>query len=1286
MSSWIRSLDYTLLAASLSIWTALSPQVAWAQSQFTQRVDSLLFCEQDIDFWEISQPYTIQNGDTFSSIADRIGMPYDDFVMIWSFVNPGKDINATIQVGEVFYIPKYDEVSRLRIEYYKTQIIAQNNFETANELFETWNIDELKQLFWFDITPRLPINLGIKRANDVLLDMITQWYRIWPRSALPELENTAACLHVIKQFLKYAVWFDASVPEAFFEAIRLEGQSAWIFPQKLEEIGYARLYDLRDLFSHSFPSTRIAISEENSTAYRQWVLEQLRYLQTPEAISAFIPTLYQGTGFAWEVFAGQERNSHMFFNLGVGRTNTFSALSVQGIEGNLWDQGMSLKDFLVFLIKDYGQISRYQALSQENIIDALHLLWEQAEIYIDGARIDISQNSQDWEKMIYPTTTVQIGGAMLMDGFQITPGLGDTRYIEARLVPAWTVYLWALLPSWRWIFFPTSVLSVPDAILSSTPEGRLWEISNEIDIFLFFDLKEGESAKVSYMELLAQEMFTLSFEELSETQQAQVEQRYSLHSLGLQILWYHTLWWTDWTPGSTNINAPIPFLSLKTEAEIGELQTIYDTYMRERKKDFFNSLILECSQGNPQYLDFLQVIVFPGDTTADILYQLEYQLQMRWSTMLHMLADFDRIQKDILLEKLFWLEVRSWNIQAGESTFLDYSLLESTIEDIAKQSYLDLPVDITDADTAILNLLIHTQSLQDIFVFLLLNESYININTSQTENIDDALWAQDIQKYLSRKNLKRIYRWLDENNHLSTLEALQSFLEEEYHDEASHWVNLILSLPTEWPRSYGDFQLRFDNLDNPELALNDWPTSDDLQEAVDLILADDSVFWDILETARQEYPREFYSDLSAVQEIQDELQASTPNPQRISILLQSILQLNDESNRYLIGKILSAALLKSKVLGHSERVIGQLVQAWEDIQVWEDIQERIARMILLANNQWEGDELKVMFDNYLYRYFSSLDISWLPTFWQSQGISSQIIINSDIFYNHMDIYLENITLSDFSFSQREALEKIADRTGDTSQEIYHFMSDSGIRELYESQGLESSFLPTLQELNNRNSSFHRVFTYTDTYYLRDRVVEWERDMNDFRWVFLLSLLWAYYVLNTTAGVSNIIWKTMIVPSLRASSIILFSLIASVKKRRKQYKEKKFEKLLQRSYSEKWLKKYLEERKNPQNLVLDGKNVDQYRDGYYKIEGEEWITIFEQHDSGLILTNEERYPLSKDYKNGNYSFVDSTTPIDRVTQIIRDHAKKLLLNHKTPLLLTPEMRVKESQRFELAAAE
>jgi hypothetical protein len=64
-------------------------------------------------------------------------MPYDDFVMIWSFVNPGKDINATIQVGEVFYIPKYDEVSRLRIEYYKTQIIAQNNFETANELFET---------------------------------------------------------------------------------------------------------------------------------------------------------------------------------------------------------------------------------------------------------------------------------------------------------------------------------------------------------------------------------------------------------------------------------------------------------------------------------------------------------------------------------------------------------------------------------------------------------------------------------------------------------------------------------------------------------------------------------------------------------------------------------------------------------------------------------------------------------------------------------------------------------------------------------------------------------------------------------------------------------------------------------------------------------------------------------------------------------------------------------------------------------------------------------------------
>jgi hypothetical protein len=43
---------------------------------------------------------------------------------------------------------------------------------------------------------------------------------------------------------------------------------------------------------------------------------------------------------------------------------------------------------------------------------------------------------------------------------------------------------------------------------------------------------------------------------------------------------------------------------------------------------------------------------------------------------------------------------------------------------------------------------------------------------------------------------------------------------------------------------------------------------------------------------------------------------------------------------------------------------------------------------------------------------------------------------------------------------------------------------------------------------------------------------------------------------------------MIVPPLRAGSIILFSLIASAKKRRKQYKEKRFEKLLQKSYSEK----------------------------------------------------------------------------------------------------------------------
>lgn len=1231
MPSLTQSLKSYLTAVSLSLWVSVSPQILSAQEYVREKVASLMYCQNTIDISSLTELYSVKSWDTFSSIAAKRWILYDDFLLVWNYANPWKQIDETIQVGDTFWIMKSGDEASMKLLQFKSQIQAKNNLDAANTLFSSGDIAELSTLYGFEITPKLPINLWMKRSNDVLLNMIALWYRIWPRNALPALEDTAACLHVIKQYLKYTMGFDSSVPLAFFDALRLEGQSAWVFPRKLEEIGYNRKYDMRKYFSQDFPSTRIAIVPDEKNSYLTWLLEQLEYLKDTTALSSFIPTLYQGTGFAQDVFRGNERNSHMFFNLWVGASNIFPASNIRNIDAKELSQWMPLSDFLVFLIKDYGQISRYQSLTKEEIHSALSLLSEKIELKVDGQLLWSDEILGKKEKRIFPTTQVQILWPMLMDGFQITPW-ENKNYIEARFVPAWIVYLWAFLPGTKGIFFPTGIISPPEQYMSSLPEGVTGDISNQVQIYKFFDLKQWQDARTQYMDLIAWELFHKRSAELSPEEIKKVEEEYALHSLGLQLLGYHALWGVSWNPGSTNINAPIPYLYLHTAEEKARLKNLYAQYIAERKKDFFRQIEESCEIGTPLYSDFIQILIFPGDTKTDIFQQIWHYLSARKSIYFDAFQSFDALQRDFFLEAIFWSQVVDWKLEAGKPQFISYQKIEKLLHDIQEMSYLELSWILSEDDRALFELFAGTSFIKELEAFTNINESYINASDFWDSSLEKILWLRELQNRFWRKGQKEIYRFLYENDLL--------------------WmVEYFTDVPQGGPRSVWDFQLRFENLYNPETALKTWPSKRDISQALDLILDPSSKFQDLIANIEKNFPYEIAQDRKKILKIQAELQKDLPDGKIIAEILKDLFRTNDARNIHIIGKIVSISLLQEKLKEHSENISEQLKSMGEDFDMRDQNQrERYAKYLLLINNMWEKNALYVIFENYLRRgllffqnQYPERGIVLAPESRKSEGVwGGKAFYSQSFLISDIESYIQEIWKIPEMKSIVDDLTNLQNK-GFRSEDIYHFIKNSEIKTLYRAYGLDDSIFPTDIEWDNR-----AIFWYANEKHLLNRIPEPERTPFDFRGIFFALILAGYTGLSTLGWIGSIAHRWAISPFIRGNILIWKYFLKGLESFLRYQKEKKFENILEASFSEAALNAYLEKQKNPFDLILDSENKE-YSDWYYSIQGDKWITSVQRYDSNLLLTNEKTHPLWAQYRDGVYSIIDPVTKIIRAKQ-------------------------------------
>ncbi len=1256
MSSSIHSLKHYITAAWISLWAVFSP-IEQLQAQTVMEVSSLLYCKQDINLSEISQDYTIRSGDTFSALSSRLGMPYSDFVMIWNFINPWKDINGKIKVGDHFLIPKYDEASQAKIELYKTQIIAQNNFDEANRLFTEGNIKELELKYSFEITPKLPVWIGISESMKALIHEFSRLPIAYgPRTVLPEYQTETICANLSRSMTRDSTNLeDPTLPDDIEKMLRDLNIDAWHFHDRFTEVGYISKSDLRSYFGNLRKSSN-PIPLEKRGEYKDKLLSLMGYLKEFWKPDTKIPVLFLHTGALGSILSyknGKNPSSHVFSYVGEWLQNPYRA-DFYYTDDNLLPQYLkefweskTFDEYLIDIIQmrsgwGFSNTQEYRSIIRENI-EKYEVF---VEVYVDGKKVDILREFSGKASLkIHPETIIQLWGSIIYDGIHVKTAV-DTDLQEnmnMRLMLLWEAFAVDA-------YFPAEILEAPQDFLNYGIGGSAGTFLQRIPIIDVSYLKEKEDVQEHMFQLIAKNKFGKdAYNQLTSQEQEVAKREFDAQRMAHQLYGNLSLDGTQWNDGSTRVNRWFYYF------DTTDIEEVYAAYIAEKKQQYYKALELNCSLWETQRPLFVQVIFFPGDTTADILTQLQYHIRARSSETAHMLWDFDRIQKNTLLKNIFGSEISSGNLQVGKVQFIDYASLEWQVKKIAAQEYLSLPVNISDEDSDILDILTHTNSLRGIMEFLLLNESYINKRWENLWNIDEFLWIEELQKYASRKNLKRIYRWLAENNMLSYFAQGQDFLSTKYDEEIPTWVEKILSLPTQWPRSYGDFQLRFDNLSDPNLAFTQWPTLENLREAVSLISDPNSPFAQILTEKDRKFPVQFAHDRFLVEEIEKELQQENPDARKISDWLQSLFQLNDETNSLIIGKIISASLLSSKILDHSEKVIGQLERSGEDIFSLPDGKDRIARMILLANNEWEGDELRAMFDNFLYRYFSSLPWeAWngLPIFQQSSGISSKIVLNEAVFYEHIEIYLEKIDDSSLPVSVSFALEKIADGKWDTTQEIYDFMKNSNIQEFYTAQWLDISLLPTVEELNDRNSSFHQVFSYADSYYLKDRVVEAERKISDFRGVFLGVILGWYIATSGIGWAWSIVYKNTIVPVGRGLWIVGAWMLRFLWNRRKKRKEKKFFATFEKGYRDPRMKQYIEKLWNKEELVF---------------------------------TNEVWHPAATQYQDGQYSFSDA------VSGIIADHNKKIVRElirkekKKIPLLLLPEQRV-DRTRYAIAAAE
>ncbi len=1284
---------------ALSAWLALwaSSTLADSSSDVNFRVWSILWAicmPETNDISSMSQTYSIQSWDTFSGIASRMWINYSDFILYLKEFNPNIDVNAVIRIWDEFTILS-DNVSQVEIDRYRYALQQRQLIDEIQRLSDNWDYETLREYIDFDITPALPVNLWVRRAYQTTANMYSQGYRTSSRSALPELESEAVCKHVLSQTLARFIWYNPiGIAELVKNIMLREDTPAWIIPYILEtEWEYTRRndLDLREYFNKNFSWSRNAITDSREADYSSGLLRQLSYLRTPESVGCFIPTLYHWTSYAETVLREsrwRDMNSHIFACNWFSYSDSFWLNTYWFSEWIRWN----FTPVLTAMMRDLWVIGRYQSASDTSIIAWLKEIHE--FIYIE---VEISEGS--WVKLNFDSNLqitnlsqininqiswYRIGWNILTDGFQITPNWDD-RLIEQRLTPDWIIYASHYFNT----FHPTSILTAPNELLDAQAEWILGRYVQNIEILSFFDITREEIAAWSdvrreYYNGISQKLFWRNFSVLEVWEKSRVERVYAAHSLWLQILWYHSFNGTDWNPWATNINAWIPFLNIFTDEDISNIESLYASYIAEKRQEYLSQIASICAEDNQVYLPVFYFKYFPGETTTSLWNTLITYVHSRSPELGLAMREMLPTQRLPLIREIFGTQVAAGNIASGSHLIIDAQdtidlITQSTWEEFIWEDYISR---LSPADRDILLAMSNNTQVSQAMAYYMIKEWYVPDTWYHFE--DWSYWdiLENFMSRLKRKDLKRYYAWLDEKWLLESNQNFIAWIDESIESWVTNidWLDaLILELwiditdwnihdilvfmmdnldkiPATWPNSWWDFQMRFTNLLSSEYAFARWPSNNNLDIATNLIINPSPEVFMQLDKHQERFPDQYAKDMILIESIRDELWQDSPDWRVVYELLTELMNLNDTNNRYFIWKIISISLSQSLHRENITHICEQLGRVWESCSSLSESElDSVYTYSMLTMNKGPNVALSVVTENYLWRVFESIHELYpeipVPTIEirQDVWITTKPILNYFEFRRRMsgsygvewlddvDGYIE--LYAKFAEWNEDVTHLIAvmrnflESDEESSQKHYSLLFNPNLRDILERTNTNTFIYPTKDEISpnvwnewksNIQIARSRFFAYIDDTEIEGAVSESEQKPIDFLAPFGLTLVFSQISWAMSAAVISKSFNAFWVISKQAVKVswkVMISIIMWWYRRFKKDLEIKREAKRYRKLKRRKKKEHI---KYLKSIVLTNDETNKYKKWDY-VDGEYIISpdewIFERKwEEWVIISN------------------------------------------------------------------
>lgn len=941
-------------------------------------------------------------------------------------------------------------------------------YDEINQYYQ--NLDSLQEQKEITIFPEEVATFGMQNLSNALLENIKYNWLNYINPPFVDIWwfSEIYCAWTMKWFLQSLkqsqdrsrneniylnkIWVDAwELPDEF--------SSKWLYEQKID-------------LMPSFDTRKIWLQKiiKDKELYNSLVLETWEYLENNNPVWALLFIYFNYSHYTNQV---REYNIPKFYSKEKLSINThqamfiwnsfmsFKAWEIWNIENNKETQFIENTDIIQFVVNFIQKRSWYKWWLWNytrdeiytNLVNLKSLIWT---IEVNWEKIDFEkeyQKSYNDRLKLKSDDIIKFSGPILMDWFHeyntSNKFISENNHLRTKFF-----FEFALI----WPYTMSELMVPTEELLKIQTENDQYDnIRENIKIKHVYHLNKWETIELKLKESLLRFDFNFSKEldysqdeidilnniqetydenkkyslnqELIKLRYKKIEwliagldsnakkrfyNNYRLQIKGLQLFWYLQNEWKI-NPWSTNINTPILFFDYEW------LEANFLKYISLKKKELEENQNIDLI--NDKEID---IYFFPWDNFWKIFTQFHNTL-LKYSSIypdFEKIGNLDLLQKikllDILVDKYSnnkKIDITRERIPSYETVKLNLEHINTILQWILKESYT-IEVEINDTDNIIIENITFTKQAYDTLAHVLVRESYED-------------WVP----------LRKIWKEVKD---------------------------VIWEISSRW-----DFQIRFDNLRNKDEALINFPSAENLKNAI--LMLENNELSKLIERRKLRFEEHVESDLEIVEKIKDEIKFFEiyDDERRLEAwvkiyeYLKDLFRFNWEKQINIVWKIMQSSLIQDKINSHYTHVHWWLERSNENIDKIiynNELQNRLRKLILIINNRSEKKALIGTLENYIIRILESkwISIDTLDYPQLEKNWNWQILYWPETAKNRLKFYQKRLHQYEDNDYEIELIQKVID-SNLSAEAIYNFFSNPKIKTDLDKSWFDTSLLPTIEE-------------------------------------------------------------------------------------------------------------------------------------------------------------------------------------------------------------------------------